>query len=114
MKRTLFVFASVAAAFFAVGAAPAAPGPLDLSGSLGGANYAIKVPASWNGTLVLLAHGYRDKADHPGEVDQTAALDAGFAGIAAGLNAQGHQVLGNSIRLLVQFFVTEASPIKDH
>jgi hypothetical protein len=96
MKRTLFVFAAVLGALVAARAAPAAPGPLDLSGSLEGANYAIKVPASWNGTLVVLAHGYRDKADHPGEVDQTAALDAGFAGIAAGLNAQGYAVAATS------------------
>jgi hypothetical protein len=96
MTRTFFVFAAVVAALVAGGAAPAASGPVDLSGSLGGANYAIKVPADWNGTLVLLAHGYRDKADHAGEVDQTAALDAGFAGIAAGLNAQGYAVAATS------------------
>jgi hypothetical protein len=87
---------AVVTALVVAGAAPAAPGPLDLSGSLGGANYAIKVPASWNGTLVVLAHGYRDKADHPGEVDQTAALDEEFAGIAAGLNAQGYAVAATS------------------
>jgi dienelactone hydrolase len=96
MKRTLFVVAAIAAAFSAAGDAPALPGPVDLSGSLGGANYAIKVPASWNGTLVVLAHGYRDKADHPGEIDETAALDAGFAGIAAGLNSQGYAVAATS------------------
>ena len=44
-------------------------GPLDLSGSLNGAPYRIRVPANWNGTLLVFAHGYRDKADHPGEVD---------------------------------------------
>jgi hypothetical protein len=96
MKRTPFVLAALVAMLVAAGAAPAAPGPLDLSGSLGGANYAIKVPASWNGTLVVLAHGYRDKADHAGEVDNTAALDAGFAGIAAGLSAQGYAVAATS------------------
>jgi hypothetical protein len=96
MKRTILAFAVVFGVLVAASAAPAAPGPLDLSGSLDGANYAIKVPASWNGTLVVLAHGYRDKADHPGEVDQTAALDAGFAAIAAGLNAQGFAVAATS------------------
>ena len=44
-------------------------GPLDLSGELHGAPYRIRVPAVWNGTLLVYAHGYRDKADHPGEVD---------------------------------------------
>jgi hypothetical protein len=96
MRRTAFVLVAVVAVLVVARAAPAAPGPLDLSGMLGGANYAISVPASWNGTLVVLAHGYRDKADHPGEVDQTAALDAGFAGIAAGLNAQGYAVAATS------------------
>jgi hypothetical protein len=96
MKRTILVVAAVLAALVAARAAPAAVGPLDLSGTLGGANYAIKVPADWNGTLVVLAHGYRDKADHPGEVDQTAALDPGFAAIAAGLNAAGYAVAATS------------------
>jgi hypothetical protein len=34
-----------------------------------GAAYKIIVPENWNGTLFLYAHGYRDLADHPGEVD---------------------------------------------
>src|ERR1700686_4666228 len=29
-----------------------------LTGSIGGANYLIKVPSNWNGTLVLYSHGY--------------------------------------------------------
>lgn len=29
----------------------------DLSGSLGGAEYAIRVPANWNGTMLLFSHG---------------------------------------------------------
>ena len=29
----------------------------DLSGSLGGAEYAIRVPSNWNGTLLLFSHG---------------------------------------------------------
>lgn len=98
MKRMAFVLAAVVAALVASGTTAAAPGPLDLNGSLAGANYTIKVPADWNGTLVVLAHGYRDKADHPGEVDQTAALDSGLAGIAAGLHAQGYAVAATSYR----------------
>ena len=41
-------------------------GPLELSGDLDGAPYRIRVPAQWNGTLLVFVHGYRDKADHPG------------------------------------------------
>src|SRR5882762_2456458 len=44
-------------------------GPLDISGEIHGAPYRIMVPANWNGTLLVFAHGYRDKADHPGEID---------------------------------------------
>ena len=49
------------------------PGPLELHGVIDGAPYVIKVPAAWNGTLLVFAHGYRDKADHPGEVDNRTA-----------------------------------------
>ena len=44
-------------------------GPLDLSGEINGAPYRIIVPENWNGTLLVFARGYRDKADHPGEVN---------------------------------------------
>ncbi len=44
-------------------------GPIDTSGEINGAPYRIVVPAVWNGTLLVYAHGYRDKADQPGEVD---------------------------------------------
>ncbi len=54
--------------------------------------------AGWNGTLVVLAHGYRDKADHPGEVDDRSAMDAGFTAIANGLAAQGYAVAATSYR----------------
>ena len=43
--------------------------PVELSGELKGAPFRIAVPENWNGTLFVYAHGYRDKADHPGEVD---------------------------------------------
>ena len=39
-----------------------AVGPLDVSGELHGAPYRIRVPENWNGTLLVFAHGYRDKA----------------------------------------------------
>ena len=35
-----------------------AGGPISLRGSLGGAPYTIRVPARWNGTLILYSHGY--------------------------------------------------------
>ena len=35
-----------------------AGGPISLDGSLGRAPYSIRVPARWNGTLILYSHGY--------------------------------------------------------
>jgi hypothetical protein len=45
------------------------PGEIDLSGELGGAPFRIRVPERWNGILLVYAHGFRDKADHPGQVN---------------------------------------------
>jgi hypothetical protein len=77
----------------------AAASPATFEGEHSGANYKIIVPdTGWNGTLVVLAHGYRDKADHPGEVDNRSAMDAGFTAIANGLAAQGYAVAATSYR----------------
>lgn len=73
-------------------------GPLDLSGSLNGAPYRIRVPANWNGTLLVFAHGYRDKADHPGEVDNRNADLAPSAALEAPLLAQGYALAGSAYR----------------
>lgn len=69
-----------------------------LTGTLDGANYTIRVPADWsNGTLVVYAHGYRDKADHEGEIDDTSA-SAAFGGTAMEdiLLGMGYAVAGSS------------------
>jgi hypothetical protein len=50
---------------------PAMALPQIFEGVNEGAAYKIIVPENWNGTLFLYAHGYRDLADHPGEVDIT-------------------------------------------
>jgi hypothetical protein len=52
---------------------PAVAAAQTLQGSLKGAPYTIEVPDNWNGTLVVYAHGYRDKADHPGQTDDRSA-----------------------------------------
>jgi hypothetical protein len=86
--------------------APAAPvtqanapiGPLDLSGELHGAPYRIRVPESWNGTLLVFAHGYRDKADHPGEIDNRNADIAPNAALEAPLLAQGYALAGTAFK----------------
>ena len=75
-----------------------AVGPLDLSGELHGAPYRIRVPENWNGTLLVFLHGYRDKADHPGEVDNRNADVAPNAALEAPLLAQGFALSGTAFK----------------
>ena len=77
---------------------PNVAGPLELSGELHGAPYRIRVPEVWNGTLLVFAHGYRDKADHPGEVDNRNADVAPSAALEAPLLAQGFALAGSAWR----------------
>jgi hypothetical protein len=72
--------------------------PLDLSGELHGAPFRIRVPENWNGTLLVFAHGYRDKADHPGEVDNRNADIAPSAALEAPLLAQGFALAGTAFK----------------
>ncbi|HEU4434139.1 MAG TPA: hypothetical protein VFR51_12220, partial [Pyrinomonadaceae bacterium] len=76
--------------------ANASVGPLDVAGELHGAPYRIRVPANWNGTLLVFAHGYRDKADHPGEIDNRNADIAPSAALEAPLLAQGFALAGTA------------------
>jgi hypothetical protein len=94
VKRLLVSIVALLGALTLAAAAAAAT----FEGEHSGANYKIVVPDTWNGTLVVLAHGYRDKADHPGEVDNTSAMDAGFTAIANGLAAEGYAVAATSYR----------------
>jgi hypothetical protein len=73
-------------------------GPLDLSGVLNGAPYRIRVPAAWNGTLLVWAHGYRDKADHPGEVDNRSVELAPNAALELALLERGYALAGSAFR----------------
>ena len=71
---------------------------LDLSGEIHGAPYRIRVPETWNGTLLVFAHGYRDKADHPGEIDNRNADVAPNAALEAPLLAQGFALAGTAYK----------------
>jgi hypothetical protein len=73
-------------------------GPVDLSGEIDGAPYHLIVPAQWNGTLLVFAHGYRDKADHPGEVDNRNPDLAPSAALVAPLLAQGYALAGSAYK----------------
>src|SRR6266508_2636140 len=73
-------------------------GPLNLSGEINGAPYRISVPDNWNGTLLVFAHGYRDKADHPGEVDDRTVDLAPSPALIAPLLAQGYALAGSAFK----------------
>jgi hypothetical protein len=99
IKQMLAASAAVVLVLAATAAhAAAPPGPIDETGTLNGAPYRIIVPATWNGGLVVLAHGFRDRADHPGEVDDTRPMDESFSAIAAGLAARGYAVAASAYK----------------
>lgn len=91
------VFAASLLLLFSVQFANAAP-PIDDSGEIYGAPYRIRVPENWNGTLLIYAHGYRDKADHPGEVDNRSADVAPSAALEPVLLAQGYALAGSAYK----------------
>lgn len=72
--------------------------PVDKTGQIFGAPYRIVVPENWNGTLLIYAHGYRDKADHPGEVDNRTADIAPNAALEPVLLGQGFALAGSAYR----------------
>jgi pimeloyl-ACP methyl ester carboxylesterase len=92
--RTMMVAVALLAA--SVRSAIAQPGPLDLSGEINGAAFRIVVPADWNGTLVEFARGYRDKADHPGEIDSRIPTIAPSAGVRDAMLANGYALAGSA------------------
>lgn len=73
-------------------------GAIDVSGEIDGAPFRIRVPAAWNGTLLVYGHGYRDKADHPGEVDNRVAEVAPNNDFANFLLSQGYALSGSAYK----------------
>lgn len=71
-------------------------GDIDISGEINGAPYRIRVPATWNGTLLVYGHGYRDKADHPGEVDNRNADIAPSSALEPVLMGMGYALAGSA------------------
>ncbi|MCY7376358.1 MAG: hypothetical protein LH472_10360 [Pyrinomonadaceae bacterium] len=98
LKKIFYVafFVLVFSIQFAEAARPLKP--INLAGDLFGAPYRIRVPENWNGTLLVYAHGYRDRADHPGEVDNRAADLAPSAALEPVLLAQGYALAGSAYR----------------
>jgi len=94
LRKTLLTLA--VAGGLAVPAATAAP--TVIAGEKNGAPYSIVVPEEWNGTLVVHAHGYRDLADHPGEVDDRSAPASPNAALNDALLAQGYALAGSAYK----------------
>ncbi|HJU42391.1 MAG TPA: hypothetical protein VJ691_06230 [Vicinamibacterales bacterium] len=94
--KAISVFA-VAISLFAF--LPSAFAQAEANGELHGAPYRIRIPANWNGTLLVHLHGYRDKADHAGEVDDRSveAAPGGLAGENFFLS-QGYAIAGTAYR----------------
>ncbi|MFQ5517041.1 MAG: hypothetical protein ACE5E8_05655 [Acidimicrobiia bacterium] len=97
MRRVLVGF--LALAMMGLTPAAGAEGDVHMTGVLDGAPFEIRVPDTWNGTLLVYAHGYRDKADHPGESARPSgdAVDSAPGGDAAeeALLAQGYALAGS-------------------
>ncbi|MDQ3067244.1 MAG: hypothetical protein M3R12_08865, partial [Actinomycetota bacterium] len=55
-------------------------------------------PDNWNGTLVVHAHGYRDLADHAGEVDDRSAPAAPAAALEPALLGMGYAIAGSAYK----------------
>jgi hypothetical protein len=96
-KKLFFVGLSIIFSLQFVNAATL-NGAVELSGEIEGAPYRIRVPANWNGTLLVYGHGYRDKADHPGEVDNRNADLAPSAALEPVLLAQGYALSGSAYK----------------
>ena len=90
-----------------------------MTGDIDGAPFRITVPGTWNGKLIVFAHGYRDKADHPGEVDDRSPFQ-GDPFTRAALLSQGWAIAGTAykdngwaVKEALQDLVALASYFKD-
>ncbi len=72
--------------------------PIDVSGEIDGAPFRIVIPVNWNGTLLVYGHGYRDKADHPGEIDNRNPDIAPNDALANFLLSQGYGLSGSAYK----------------
>lgn len=72
--------------------------PTDFSGTIDNAPYRIAVPSNWNGVLLVYAHGYRDRADHPGEVDNRTPDIAPNPALESVLLGQGYALSGSAYK----------------
>ncbi len=68
------------------------------TGTLAGAKYQIELPRTWNGTLLLFSHGYRNAEPAPPDFArvQTDAQDAPTRAVAQALLAKGYALAGSA------------------
>ena len=90
-----------------------------LTGTIGGADYLIKVPSNWNGTLVLYSHGYvfpgrpNPAQDAGDSLTEAALLQSGYALAGSSYSAAGwalQQAFHDQIALLNFFNATCGHP----
>jgi pimeloyl-ACP methyl ester carboxylesterase len=100
LLSTIALLAATVLTSGAASASPSGPGPLNLTGEINGAPFRIIVPESWNGKLIVFAHGYDDKADHPGEIDVRGAFPRQIivTGTRAILLSEGWAVAGTAYK----------------
>jgi pimeloyl-ACP methyl ester carboxylesterase len=76
-------------------------------GELDGAQYTIKLPIKWNGTLLLYSHGYRfalptppnfDQIETHAQVSSTDGDGSGFDPLSKKLLSQGYALAGSSYK----------------
>jgi pimeloyl-ACP methyl ester carboxylesterase len=67
------------------------------AGTLAGARYAIELPSTWNGTLLLFSHGYRAAQPAPPDFGpvRTDAQAAPSPAVASALLAKGYALAGS-------------------
>jgi hypothetical protein len=70
------------------------------SGEIDGAKYDIRMPDTWNGTLLIYSHGYRQAEPSPPDFDpvSTDATPAPTEEVGAALLAQGYALAGSAFK----------------
>lgn len=69
-------------------------------GERGGARYKLELPATWNGTLLIYSHGYRNAQPVPPDNEEvdTSAPTAADSEVAKDLLNQGYALIGSSYK----------------
>jgi pimeloyl-ACP methyl ester carboxylesterase len=75
-------------------------GKIKCEGERGGAKYKMQLPATWNGTLLIYSHGYRQAQSAPPNNDPvvTDPTDAPSDEVAAELLKQGYALVGSAYK----------------